>query len=166
MATAEALRADLDSPLALSRELGFPVAPDWPPRHWDEGPIKWLLDKIEKYPDEVFWRAWFIQFGRDGPLVGSAGCKGPPDEHGVIEIGYGVVESHWRRGIASHAAEMLISWIAETGRATRIRAHTLAGDPASAGVLLKNGFVHIARMEDPVDGAVDRFERDPVLPRL
>jgi len=41
-------------------------------------------------------------------------------------------------------------------------AHTLVGDPASSGVLRKNGFVMVGTVVDPVDGEVARFERVPV----
>ncbi len=162
-ASAAELRADLVSPAALAQAIGCPVAADWPMKHWEPGPINWILAKLEAQPDELFWRSWYVQLNPGqpgGPLViGGVGVKGPPDDQGVAEIGYGIVNSHWRRGHGSEAAGLLIDWIRSTGRVRTLRAHTLAGDPASGGVLRRNGFRQVATLTDPDDGEVDRFER-------
>ncbi|MBY0313234.1 MAG: GNAT family N-acetyltransferase [Phycisphaerales bacterium] len=141
----------------LASALGRPVAPDWPPQHWDDMVIAWILTKRASDPNEPFWSAWLIAL-RDGPVVGTCGCKGPPGEDGAVEIGYSVVTSHWRRGIASDAAAALVDWIWRDPRVQLIRAHTLAGDPASSGVLRRIGMALVATMHDPTDGPVDRFE--------
>lgn len=157
-ATRDLLLADLESPAALAAHA--PVAPDWPPNHWDAGPIRWLLGKLEAFGDaEPFWWSWYIALAESGMIVGTVGFKGPPDNEGVVEIGYGVVTSHWRRGLATEACAAMLAWAAADPRVKGFRAHTLAGDPASAGVLLKNGFQFTRRLTDPDDGEVDRYDR-------
>lgn len=152
-----ALRASGQDADGLASALSHPVAADWPPQHWDDMVIEWILTKRASEPNEPFWNAWLISL-RDGPVVGTCGCKGPPGEDGAVEIGYSVVTSHWRRGIASEAAAALMGWVWLDPRARLIRAHTLAGDPASSGVLRRNGMVLVATVHDPTDGPVDRFE--------
>ncbi|MFZ4574508.1 MAG: GNAT family N-acetyltransferase [Phycisphaerales bacterium] len=156
---AGSLKAPADFGLVLGRE----VATDWPPMHWDEGPVGWLLNKLRECPDEPFWRAWLIAV-RSGPVIGTVGAKGPPDNDGCLEVGYSVVASHWRRGIATEAVGGLLGWAASDPRVLKFSAHTLTGDPASSGVLRKLGFELVATIEDPTDGRIDRFEREKTVP--
>lgn len=164
-ATEPELRASVGEPSGLSAAVGCEVAPGWPPRHWEAPAVEWLIARMREHPAEVFWRAWFLFIAEADHerLAGTIGFKGPPgsmpDSDGVVEIGYTVVPSHWRRGIASEAAAAMIRWAAGDERVRTLRAHTLSGDPASSGVLLKNGFVRVATLNDPDDGMVDRFER-------
>ncbi len=73
------------------------------------------------------------------------------------EIGYSVVEAFWRRGIATQAARDLVEQARARG-AKAACAHTLVGEEASAGVLLKCGFRDAGVVEDPYDVPVRRFE--------
>jgi len=163
-ATVEQLLAELESRAAFEDAVGCPVPADWPPEHWDEGPIRWLLEKAQAHPDEPLWTSWFIYLRQPGGelIIGTLGCKGPPANEGdgraVLEIGYGVVASQQRKGIASEAVGLLLEWLRTLGRVTHVRAHTLSGDPASGGVLRRCGFTLIGKATE--DGmAVDRWER-------
>ena len=157
IATPDQLRADLVSARALSEACGWPLATDWPPQYWEPEPVKWALDKIGAEPDEPFWRPWFVRLS-GGPLIGTVGHKGPPDANGYVEVGYTIVTSCWRQGYASEALATLIHWVASTGRVRGVCAHTLAGDPASSGVLRRNGFALVSTLTDPDDGEIDRYE--------
>ncbi|MEZ6234002.1 MAG: GNAT family protein [Phycisphaerales bacterium] len=178
--TPDQLRASIGPTDALAAALSCRVPPDWPPLHWEAGPVDWLLARLADEPGEPFWRAWFMLWkpgnerddradepGRTGPeptLVGTVGFKGPPgrpgsETDGVVEIGYSVVNSFHRRGIASEAVAAMLEWAGADARVRTFRAHTLADDPASAGVLLKNGFQLVATIDDPDDGRVDRYDR-------
>jgi|GEM_PF-2923161 len=165
----EQLRAELgrEYRVVFQAAMACEVMGDWPPLYWDAGAIKWLLTKAEEHPDEPLWAAWYVMMrgvgggGRD-LMVGTVGCKGPPADEGdgrqVVEIGYGVVTSRWRRGIASEAVGLVLGWLKTLGRVTHVRAHTLEGDPASGGVLRKNGFTLVGKATE--DGVVvDRWER-------
>ncbi len=158
------LEADLVSRDAFARAAEMNVAPGWPAKHWDSSAVQWLLDKMTKFPDEPFWHARAVIIRSEGPsgsdlLIGTAGFKGPPDDQGFVEVGYGIVDSHWRRGIATEATSMLVQWSLTDPRVKGLCAHTLAGDPASSGVLKKNGFTFTSRVTDPTDGEIDRYER-------
>lgn len=43
-------------------------------------------------------------------IAGDVGFKGPPDDAGVIEIGYSVIPDRRRRGYATEAARALVEW--------------------------------------------------------
>ncbi|MBX3390492.1 MAG: GNAT family N-acetyltransferase [Phycisphaeraceae bacterium] len=88
-----------------------------------------------------------------GVYCATAGFKGPPVD-GMLELGYSVVPSHHRRGIATEIVQLLISSASHQFQISCFCAHTLAGDPASSGVLRKNGFVSAGTVIDPEDGAL------------
>ena len=75
-----------------------------------------------------------------GLAVGSLGFFGPPQD-GVVEIGYGLVESARRQGYASEAVAALVSAAAATGEVGMVIAHTLPDNVPSQAVLLRGGFV-------------------------
>jgi [ribosomal protein S5]-alanine N-acetyltransferase len=108
---------------------------------------------------------WVHGFGvierASGTLLGTAGFKGPPDADGVVEIAYGIAPSHEGHGYATEAARGLIEFASADSRIRRIRAHTLPERNASASILGKCGFEFIGAVEDPEDGLVWRWERDP-----
>lgn len=159
---AASLRASMLPVAEFAAAIGEPVAEDWPPLYWDAGAVEWICGKIERDPGELFWRPRFVQL-IGGLVVGTVGFKGPPDEVGFVEIGYGVVTSHWRRGIASEAVAAMIGWASGRPGVRGLCAHTLTGDPASSGVLRKAGFVFVRTTDDPTDGRIDRFERGLVV---
>jgi RimJ/RimL family protein N-acetyltransferase len=72
-------------------------------------------------------------------VIGGIGFSGGPDEAGRVEIGYGVVPSHQRRGYASAALGVLIPLAREFG-ATYLWAETDSANVASQRVLRRNGF--------------------------
>lgn len=106
---------------------------------------------------------WVHGFGlvekRSGKLVGTAGFKGPPDEHGVVEIAYAVVPSCRGRGYATEAAAVLVEWAFADERVRTVRAHTLTEANASTRVLAKCGFARVGDVVDPEDGIIWRWER-------
>jgi ribosomal-protein-alanine N-acetyltransferase len=108
---------------------------------------------------------WHFGFGvverASGIVVGASGYKGPPDDLGVVEIAYGIVPSRQGRGYATEVAGALVQFASADARVRRIIAHTLPEPNASTRVLTKSGFEHVGAVEDPEDGLVWRWERDP-----
>ncbi|HYF14421.1 MAG TPA: GNAT family N-acetyltransferase [Phycisphaerales bacterium] len=160
--TREQLEADLASREAFARALAprVRVAADWPNRGWEPRAVRRLIDKMDRFPGEHFWRSWLV-CARDGDgllAAGTCGFKGPPGEDGLVEFGYGVVNSHWRRGLATGAARLLGDWARRDPRVRGLLAHTKPGDAASAGVLRKNGLAFVGQVMDPEDGLIDRYE--------
>lgn len=110
------------------------------------------------------WVHGFAIVHRERSLViGNAGFKGPPDEEGMVEIGYGIVPACEGRGYATEAAAALVSFASRDERVRRIRAHTLPEANASTRVLAKCGFERIGEVVDPEDGLIWRWERTKEL---
>lgn len=105
---------------------------------------------------------WIHGFGlmdpEIGEVVGTAGFKGPPDEGGVVEIAYAIAPGHRGRGYATEAAGALVAFAFADERVRVVRAHTLPEVSASTRVLEKCGLLQIAKVVDPEDGPVWRWE--------
>jgi [ribosomal protein S5]-alanine N-acetyltransferase len=151
------LRASLEGRSALAQATGREVAADWPPLHWDVVAVEWAIAHMRDAPSEAMWLPRLACLP-SGTIVGTGGFKGPPDSQGAVEIGYSVVQSQWRRGIGTGIAAQLVGEARSDDRVALVRAHTLHGDPASSGVLRRNGFRLVGTLHDPHDGEVDRFE--------
>jgi len=125
----------------------------------------WLA-RLRTAVDRDPWRFGYVVLEKmTGVALGMAAFKGPPDDHGVAEIAYGIVPAYRGRGYATQAAGALVQYASGDERVQRIRAHTLPERNASAAVLTKNGFELLGEVEDPEDGRVWRWERN-VDPRF
>ena len=95
-------------------------------------------------------------------VIGTCGFKGPPDADGIVEIAYGVTLARQNKGYATEAAAALVAFAFNTGEVCVVRAHTIAGDSASARVLAKCGFRSAGQVVDPEDGPVWRWETERI----
>lgn len=125
----------------------------------DEVSPTWLA-QLRASPAADPWVHGFAVIDRQsGEVIGSAGFKGPPNEDGMVEIGYGIVPSYQGRGYATEATMALLAFAFGSGRVSLVRAHTLPESKASMRVLTKCGFESMGDVVDPEDGLVRRWER-------
>lgn len=149
------LRADLASTSALSALLSAEVANTWPPEYYDKDAVQWMLNATEALDasgtNEMgsLWRSYYIVLEAPMPiLVGTVGFKSAPNASGVVEIGYSVVTSFQRRGIASEAVKALITQ-AYTHGARAVVAETYPELFASIGVMRRCGMIHEGAGSEP-----------------
>lgn len=163
----------LDAPQAIDR----PSVPEgWPDEDGRVHLGRWrglLLEDGGPSP----WRARTV-VDRAGTLVGHAGFHGPPQPiegalsdptyagaidacvGGAVEVGYTILPSHRRRGLASETLQGLIDWAAATGLVGAIVACVAPTNEGSLAVLSHvGGFERIGRCRD---GDVEEivFRRD------
>ena len=113
--------------------------PEYPLADTLEG-LTWLLAAYEAMgvPDlRSPW--WSYQLVVDGQTVGDIGFHGPLDDQKQVTIGYQVVPSAQRRGLATAACAMIVQ-LAWSAGAQRLLASTDADNLASQHVLRRNGF--------------------------
>ena len=77
--------------------------------------VRWRLAQIAADPSEEPWLLRAIVDRDEGVAVGYVNFHAPPDERGMVEIGYTIVPSRRRRGYASEAAEGMWRWAAGQG---------------------------------------------------
>jgi RimJ/RimL family protein N-acetyltransferase len=156
-ATSDLVSAALEGPAALAAALKARVPPTWPPEFLDSAALEFTRDRLTEAPDDGEWWMYFLVLpaaGVERVLVGTAGYKGPP-AHGTVEVGYGIVTDHQRRGYASEAVRGLVARAFLVPEVRRVIAETLPELTPSIGVLRKCGFELIGEGSQP---GVIRFE--------
>lgn len=100
------------------------------------------------------WRAsWLILV--NGLASGTVGFKGEPMKS-CLEVGYGVVPSQRKRGVATTAVARLLAIV--EGRGLVVRAETANANVASQSVLRHLAFAEVGRRETPEDGTLIVWE--------
>jgi ribosomal-protein-alanine N-acetyltransferase len=157
-ATVESLRAALRGRAPLADALGTRVPDTWPPEYLDALALEYTLARLEEAPSQIGWWLYFVVL-RDGvvgrTLIGGAGYRGPPSPEGTVEVGYGIVADHRRRGYASEATRALVRRAFALPTVRRAIAETLPELEGSIGVLHACGFRLIGKGSEP---GVIRFE--------
>jgi RimJ/RimL family protein N-acetyltransferase len=157
-ATPALTRAALEGAPALAASLGVVVPLTWPPEFLDSRSLEFILARLAEGPEQVAWWLHFVVLSRaeaGRTLIGSAGYKGPPSPDGTVEVGYGIVREHQRRGYASEAVRGLLAHAFAIPAVRRVIAETLPELVPSIGVLHKCGFRLIGDGSEP---GVIRFE--------
>ena len=157
-ATAELTRAALDGNDALASRLEAIVPATWPPDLLDPPSLQFTLDRLAEGPEQAGWWLHFVLLlGTEvrRTLIGSSGYKGPPSPDGTVEVGYGIVRDHQRRGYATEVVRGLLAQAFVLPSVRRVIAETLPELASSIGVLHKCGFRLIGEGSEP---GVIRFE--------
>jgi ribosomal-protein-alanine N-acetyltransferase len=90
--------------------------------------------------------------------VGHAGFHGPPDDRGMVEIGYAIEPEHRRRGYARGAVTELLAYAREHGAAVA-RASVSPDNGPSLALVASFGFARVGEQIDEIDGLELVFER-------
>jgi RimJ/RimL family protein N-acetyltransferase len=98
------------------------------------------LRTMEGY-EYLFTTFWIVVEKVSSVIVAELGFKGKPDRQGNIEIGYGTLPDHRRKGIMTEAVGGMIRWAASVPEIRCILAETDKNNQASIRVLEKNNFI-------------------------
>lgn len=154
------LAVDDDTGAALAKALQLEAPPDWPPEFHGPQTRAWYLDTAAKHPDEPLLPGYYI--AHQGGLAGICGFKAVPDAAGMVEIGYSVVASMQRRGIATAAVGQLLALGFADPRVSAITAETIPSLVASQRVAERSGMRQVARRPDGELGEILTFRTDRV----
>ena len=151
-ATLPLVCAELDSPGALEKLLQVPREPDWPPGEYDRSAQEYFRERLQAGGAEIIgWLGWYavrMEADRASALVGAAGFFGPPDQSGLVEIGFSVLPAWRGRGYALEMVRVLVNFAFRDRRVDKVIAYTAVENAVSARVLLKCGFVRSGRDSD------------------
>ncbi|MGP3919308.1 GNAT family N-acetyltransferase [Nonomuraea sp. 10N515B] len=113
--------------------------------HWaDDFPAEGdrvIAGFISEHPDDAlgeFGQRLIIE-RRTGLVIGSTGLFWPPSD-GVLEIGYGIVDSRRSRGYATEATRAMVEFALSAPGVHTVSAGVELTNPASVRVLEKCGF--------------------------
>jgi len=116
------------------------------------------LSDIAKNPEAA---RWIVRAAVDDPggfVVGHAGFHGPPDENGMVEVGYTVVPEYRRRGYARAMLAALLRRAADEPQVRTVRASISPGNAASLATIAGFGFEPAGEQWDEEDGLELLFE--------
>ncbi|TWT25336.1 GNAT family N-acetyltransferase [Planomicrobium sp. CPCC 101110] len=142
--TIKQVQAVLNGKKELEELIGSRVPEEWPSPAF----AKMLESKKETLahtPEASQWSRIVVDW-EARQLVGEIGCKGGPDENGVVEIGYGIVESFRNKGYGTEMVKGLVEWLKQKDGVIKIVANCLETNQPSIKVLEKSGFkrTHVA----------------------
>ncbi len=101
-----------------------------------------MLDGCLKHPeDHVWYTLWFMEL-KDSKdvIVGTLSFKGI-DEHGMVEIGYGIHEGYENKGYMTEAVTAMAKWASLQPNVKQVEAEAEESNSASIRVLEKSHFV-------------------------
>jgi RimJ/RimL family protein N-acetyltransferase len=125
--------------------------------------ISWLWSmrtaQIEKDPESERWAASVIVDAETGDAIGHAGFHAPPDERGMVEVGYVIDPRLRRQGYGRAAVAALLARCAAEPLVTTVRASISPLNAASLATIEGYGFEQVGEQIDEEDGLEFIFER-------
>ena len=118
---------------------GFEVPDDWPMEGLRSA-LPVMFNDLMDAPSSLGWHAWVIADGATMMIMGDAGFKGPPNDEGVVEIGFSMLPLHRGNGFAKEAVRALMDHAFTTGRVRTIVAECEEDNVISRRTLLATGF--------------------------
>jgi RimJ/RimL family protein N-acetyltransferase len=150
LASGDLLAANAVSPVPLTP---YFAGPDWR-SVWERRRKQASAD-----PATAAWVTGVIWDEQPQLAVGRAGFHGPPDESGMVEIGYAVDPAYRRRGYARAALAALLSRAANEPDVRTVRVTISPQNLASFGLTSQYGFVEVGVQWDDEDGEEIIYER-------
>ena len=143
LADGDLAAANAASPVPLTE---YFVSPEW------RGTWRRRSEQVSQDPASAAWVTGVIWAEHERAAVGRAGYHGPPDEAGMVEIGYAVDPAYRRRGYARAALEALLARAAREPQVTVVRATISPGNTASYALVSQYGFAEAGQQWDDEDG--------------
>jgi RimJ/RimL family protein N-acetyltransferase len=139
-------RAAADGPVPL----GHPDPTDV--LHPDRAPLSYRVPQVLADPSSNPWLLRLVVLRATGEIVGYVNFHAPPDETGMVEIGYTIIEAHRGHGYATEAARILWSYAASHPDVRTLRATVAPDNASSRRIIEAAGLVHVGEQDDPEDG--------------
>ncbi|GAA1888524.1 hypothetical protein GCM10009715_38020 [Paeniglutamicibacter psychrophenolicus] len=110
------------------------------------------LAQIAMNPGDAAWVTRLAVDLGSGSIVGRAGFHGPPNEDGMVEVGYAIDPDRRRRGHARAALEILLEVARAHPGVAVVRATVRPDNLASRRLLDQYGFLEVGVQWDDEDG--------------
>ena len=125
------------------------------------GLVRWRLEQLAADPAEEPWLLRAVVLRESAAAVGYANFHAPPDDRGMVEIGYTILPGHRGHGYATEAAHGMWEWAARHG-ARILRASVRPDNEPSLALVRRAGFVEVGEQIDEFDGLELIFEKPAV----
>ncbi|MBX3000818.1 MAG: GNAT family N-acetyltransferase [Caldilineaceae bacterium] len=136
----EGMQLLLDDYQRLEKLLGLPQTEQTLARRL-RPVISHNISFVKNAPEYHIWYTyWIMLLKSEQRLIGGCGFKGPADERGEVEIGYGTDDAFRNRGFMSEAVAGMVQWALAQPGVCSVCAETANTNVASMRVLQKVGF--------------------------
>lgn len=119
---------------------------------YDGSPLRWRIPQAREDPASNPWLIRLAVERASGTVVGLGNFHAPPDERGMVEIGYRVVEAHRRHGYGREIAQTMWRYAAAHPDVRVLRASVSPDNDASLAIVRAAGFVQVGEEWDDEDG--------------
>lgn len=107
--TPEMMKQVADGTDVFFTNLDIPPTDRWPEKDLREA-LPFFMDLLNENPENFVWLVWITIHTQKKVAAGGIGFKGAPDENGVVEIGYSIMEEFRNQGLALEAAKAMCTW--------------------------------------------------------
>ncbi len=144
---------------SAQRMAGYRIPAEWP--RGIESTLRFRVAVARAHPEALPLLFCAMVLRADPQVVvGRIGFHGPPDDSGMVEIGYEVLPSYRRNGYAREAVVAMLRWAQNDPAVRRLRASVSPGNLPSRRLVAGLGFVEVGSRWDEDDGEETVFERD------
>jgi len=134
----------------LEKDLGLSMGSRVVSPEVKEKAVFFILPLVKSAKDDhyLFYTFWVIIDKASKTIVAELGFKGPPNDKGEVEIGYGSFWGEHNKGIMTEAVAAVLLWASKRNDIQYILAETNEANKASIRVLEKNHFQVFERKGD------------------
>ncbi len=150
------LHEDPDNPTLLT-DRGF-TNPHNELTHEHSGPLRWRVPQVKADPTTNNWFVRWIVLRESKEIVGSISFHAPPDEVGMVEIGFGISEPCRNQGFGKEALLGMWAWVINQPGVTTLRYTVSATNGPSMSIINSLGFEHVGQQIDEEDGPEEIYE--------
>jgi len=149
--TSEIIEAALNNLSSLEKAIQSHVLEDFLEPVYTQRVLPIRLHKTMVNPDLAEWYGFIVEL-ESNTVVGTMGFKMPPDEEGLIEIGYGIHHTFQGKGYATEMAVALIDWAFQQKNVKGITAtNVLKNNHPSIKILEKLGMQVVQQTAEKID---------------
>jgi len=126
--------------------------------HEHSGPLRWRVPQVKADPSTNVWFIRWIVRRETKEVVGSISFHAPPDETGMIEVGFGICEPCRNNGFGKEALLGMWTWVIDQPGVQTLRYTVSASNGPSMSIINSLGFEHVGQQIDEEDGPEEIFE--------
>lgn len=120
--------------------------------------------QVDLEPDHGGWVTGVVRDALTGDAVGKAGFHAPPDERGMVEVGYAIDPAYRGQGYARAALAHLMDRAHADPRVTVVRASIAPDNIPSQRTIAAYDFVLVGDQWDEEDGLEVVYECSAITP--
>lgn len=125
-----------------------------PTRYWPDqesmDTLPRIIKRLEQLPEPTGFESWMIVLKHNATVIGDAGFKGGPNQEGIVDIGYSIIEQEQQKGYGLETARALVEWAFRHQHVKAVTANCLLENTASIRLLEKLGMQETVRDDEMI----------------